>query len=63
MKKVTILWENFAVTEKSEENEKTVEPFIVWLAWKLFCNRRQWFIKINAELPNLLDVARFLDNY
>ena len=29
MKEVTILWENSGVTEKSEENEKTVEPFNV----------------------------------
>ena len=29
MKKDTILWENSDVTEKSEENGKTVEPFNV----------------------------------
>ena len=29
MKKDTILWENSGVTEKSEENGKTVEPFNV----------------------------------
>ena len=29
MKKVTTLWENSGVTEKSEEDGKTVEPFNV----------------------------------
>ena len=29
MKKVTTLWENSDVTEKSEEDGKTVEPFNV----------------------------------
>ena len=29
MKKVTTLWENSGVTEKSEEDGKTVEPYNV----------------------------------